>query len=63
MWSIVTNNIVGIYAHALKGSKRVVGVPVVIGVEKLLEPLEEFEIVLESALDQFVHRYDLSIFI
>ena len=32
---------------------------VVISVEKLLEPLEEFEIVLETALDQFVDRYYL----
>ena len=56
---IITKNYVGVQAYAFKGRKWVVGVPVIICVEKLLEPLEEFEIILESTLDQFIHRYYL----
>ena len=57
---IITKNYVGVQAYAFTGRKWVVGVPVIICVEKLLEPLEEFEIVLETALDQFVDRYYLN---
>lgn len=32
---------------------------VVVGVEELLEPLDELEVVLEAALHQLVHGHDL----
>ncbi len=41
------------------GSVGVVRAAVVVGVEELLEPLDELEVVLEAALDQPVHRDDL----
>lgn len=44
---------------ALPRQKRVVLFPVIVGVEKLLEPLKELEIVLELALHQLLHRDDL----
>lgn len=43
----------------MPGRMGVVGVAVIIGVEKLFEPLHEFEIVLKSAFYQSVYRYDL----
>lgn len=39
--------------------QRVVLLAPVVGVEELLEPLEELEVVLELALDEPVHRHDL----
>jgi hypothetical protein len=56
---IATKGYFGVEAHAFEGRQGVVGVTVIICVEKLLEPLEEFEIVLETTFDQFVHRYYL----
>ena len=56
---IVTKNYVGVQAYAFKGRQGVVGVTVIISVKKLLEPLEEFKIVLETTLDKFIHRNDL----
>lgn len=44
---------------ALPCKYRVVFFPVVVGVEKLLEPLEELKIVLELALHQPLHWDDL----
>lgn len=46
---------------ALSGCHRVVLFTVVIRVKELLEPLDEIEIVLESALDQFLYRNDLKL--
>lgn len=39
--------------------QRIVLTAIVIGVEELFEPLQELEIVLETAFDQFIHRNDL----
>lgn len=44
---------------ALPGRHGVVLFPVVVCVKELLEPLDEIEVVLESAFDQFLHRNDL----
>lgn len=41
-------------------SHRIVLAAVIVGVEELLEPLEELEVVLEPALNQFVNWNDLS---
>lgn len=41
-------------------SHRIVVAAVIVGVEELLEPLEELEVVLETALNQFVNWNDLS---
>lgn len=38
---------------------RIILAPVIVGVKELLKPLQKLEIVLESALDQLVHRYYL----
>ena len=54
-----TKDYFGVEANAFEGRQGVVWVTVIICVEKLLEPLEEFEIVLETTFDQFVHRYYL----
>lgn len=39
--------------------ERVVLVAVIVGIVELLEPLQEFEIVLEAALHQPIDRHDL----
>lgn len=44
---------------ALPRQQRVVLLPVVVGVEELLKPLDELEVVLELALHQPLHRDDL----
>lgn len=44
---------------ALAGCHGVVLLTVVVCVKELLEPLDEIEVVLESAFDQFLHRNDL----
>lgn len=44
---------------ALPGCHRVVLFTVVVCVKELLEPLDEVEVVLESAFDQFLDRNDL----
>lgn len=44
---------------ALPGCHRVVLFTVVVGVIELLEPLDEVQVVLESAFDQFLDRNDL----
>jgi len=44
---------------ALPGLQRVILFAVVVGVEELLEPLDELKVVLELALDQFLHGHDL----
>lgn len=44
---------------ALSGCHGVVLLTVVVRVKELLEPLDEIEVVLESAFDQFLHRNDL----
>lgn len=41
---------------ALSGYHRVILFTVVICVKELLEPLNEIEVVLESAFDQFLYR-------
>lgn len=41
---------------ALSGCHRVILFTVVICVKELLEPLNEIEVVLESAFDQFLYR-------
>lgn len=46
---------------ALSGCHRVVLFTVVICVKELLEPLDEIEVVLESAFDQFLYRNDLKL--
>lgn len=44
---------------ALSGCHRVVLFTVVVCVKELLEPLDEVEVVLESAFDQLLDRNDL----
>lgn len=44
---------------ALSGLDRVVLLPVVVGVEELLEPLNEVQVVLKSPLDELLHRDNL----
>lgn len=44
---------------ALPGRHWVVLFTIVVGVEELLEPLDEIQVVLESAFDQFLYRNDL----
>lgn len=44
---------------ALSGCHGVVLFTVIVGVKELLEPLDEVEVVLESAFDQFLDRNDL----
>lgn len=44
---------------ALSGCHGVVLFTVVVCVEELLEPLDEVQVVLESAFDQFLHGNDL----
>lgn len=44
---------------ALPGRHWVVLFTVVVGVEELLEPLDEIQVVLEPAFDQFLYRNDL----
>lgn len=44
---------------ALPGCHGVVLFTVVVRVKELLEPLDEIEVVLESAFDQFLYRNDL----
>lgn len=44
---------------ALPGRHRVVLFTVVVGVVELLEPLDEIQVVLEPAFDQFLYRNDL----
>lgn len=44
----------------LPGCNWVVIFAVVIGVKELLKPLDEIEIVLKSAFDQFLHRNNLN---
>lgn len=44
---------------ALPRQQRVVLLPVIVGVEELLKPLDELEVVLELALHQPLHRDDL----
>ena len=44
----------------LSGCHRVVLFTVVIGIKELLKPLNEIQIVLKSALDQFLHRNNLN---
>lgn len=41
---------------ALSGLDRVVFLPVVVGVEELLEPLNEVQVVLKSSLDELLYR-------
>lgn len=43
----------------LSGCDRVVLFTVIIGIKELLKPLDEIEIVLKSAFDQFLHRNNL----
>lgn len=43
----------------LSGLHRVVFLPVIVGVEKLLKPLNEVQVVLKSPLDEFLDRDDL----
>lgn len=43
----------------LSGCNWVVLFTVVIGIKELLEPLDEIEIVLKSAFDQFLYRNNL----
>ena len=45
--------------YAVAHRQRVVLLAVVVGVEELLEPLHELEVVLEATLDQLLHGYDL----
>ena len=56
---IATKNYIRINANSLKCCQRVIRVTVIISVKKLLEPLEEFKIILETTLDKFIHRNDL----
>lgn len=44
---------------ALSGLHRVVLLPVVVGVEELLEPLNEVQVVLKPSLDELLYRDDL----
>jgi len=39
--------------------QRIVLATIVIGIEELLKPLEELEVVLETSLNQFINWYDL----
>ena len=45
--------------HAAPRHVRVVVLAAVVGVEELLEPLDELKVVLEAALHQLVDRHDL----
>lgn len=44
---------------ALSGLDWVVFLPVVVGVEELLEPLNEVQVVLKSSLDELLNRDNL----
>lgn len=44
---------------ALSGCHRVVLFTIIVGIKELLKPLDEVEVVLESAFDQFLYRNDL----
>ena len=41
------------------GGHRVIILALIIGIKKLFEPLQKFEIVLKTAFNEFVHRYNL----
>lgn len=43
----------------LSGCNWVILFTIVIGIKELLKPLDEIEIVLKSAFDQFLHRNNL----
>ena len=47
------------HVHATPRRIRVVVLAAVVGVEELLEPLDELKVVLEAALHQLVDRHDL----
>lgn len=44
----------------LSGCDRVVLFTIVIGIKELLEPLDEVQIVLKSAFNEFLHRNNLN---
>jgi len=44
---------------ATPASDGIVGIPVVIGIEKFLEPLNELKVILEAAFDQAIDRHNL----
>ena len=46
-------------AQPKEGAVSVVALPLVVGVKKLFEPLDELKVVLEAALHQLVDRHDL----
>ena len=48
-------------AQPEEGAVGVVALPLVVGVKKLFEPLDELKVVLETTLDQPVHWYDLHV--
>ena len=48
-------------AQPKEGTMGVVALPLVVGVKKLFEPLDELKVVLETTLDQPVYRYDLGV--
>lgn len=45
----------------LPGLHRVILLPVIVGIEELLEPLDELKVVLELPLHQFVYWDDLEV--
>lgn len=44
---------------SLSRLQRLVFLPVVVGIEELLKPLNEVQVVLKSSLDKFLDRDDL----